>query len=476
MAELKSANSARPGSLGSPVPGNDAQAKADAFFAESKPAALPQDSAQQAADQYFSSQDSTPLPPEAGGPGAVAQASMQAAGQALDYPGGIIRTGLAGAAGAITGNPNVVTPEDLTAAAKGKAPSSAEYLKRLGVSEGGSLNLPVLGRVTTRGAEGLALDVLTDPLTALSKLIKEAPYIGKLINAPNKASEAIGEQIYKSAFTKVDANLAKKGIAPISESLIEAGAPVGGEAKIAQKVNDMSQTLGKIRQGLYDKATEKGVLIDTAYPLNRAEAVIENMRKDPGLAPAADSLQELLSRYKQAGKVPIDVVSEWKTNLYDSLPASAFDQFGQLKNRAKAFKSALAADFRERIVQAGNAAEDGLGDSINKLNEKWGTLLSAQQPLAKAQQAVGGKLGHIIDGAVLATGGLKGAAIKKTYDFATSPYMKTLIGKALIEAGKTGTAGAFARRALIDHVQQTQSQIIPPLSVAPDASTDESGQ
>lgn len=456
MAAIQGQPAPKPGSIGSPVPGDDEAKALEAFLAQQKPASLPStggtDAEAQALDQFVGS-----APPAPSGPSLTDQAlsaggtALDVAGRTLDYPGGLVRTGLAGAAGALAGNPDIVKPEDLKNAVKGKAPSSAEYLTRLGVPEGGSLNLPGLGKVTTRGAAGLALDIATDPLTALSKLVKEVPYIGKLINAPGRAMEAAGEATYKSALPK--------GAEAVGDVLIQEGAPIGGAATIAKKVDDISGTMGKLRQGMYDKATELGVTVDTAYPLKNAEAVLAKMERDPGLKPAASELRDLLERYKSAGKISVDQMSEWKTGLYDSLPKSAWGANGKLKGTSQQFRAALASDFRQAIAEAGNKAEKGLGDSINAVNEKWGTLLDATKPLDKAAAGSGGgKLGQMIDGAVLATGNVKALALKKAYDVATSPAARTAIGKALMEAGRKGVAN----RMIID-ANQTVNPVPPTL-------------
>lgn len=435
MAEaLKSANSARPAAVVKPVPGKAAASNVDAFFADYQ---APEVSAQTSSgEEAYEALPAVAEEPSSE-PG-IGMKALDVTGRVLDYAGGFSRAGLAEVAGIATGNPNLVTEEDLKAAVKGKGPDSAEYLRRLGVPEGGSIDTP-LGKVTIRGASGFALDIATDPLTALTKLVKKAPYLAKIVNAPGAASEALGEAVYKSALPK--------GAKIAGDVLIESGAPMGGTAKIAQKVKDLSETMAKTRQGLYDKANQLGVSIDSAFPLKRAEAVLTEMRKDPGLAPAVQELEQLLGRYKGAGKVPVDVVSEWKTNLYDALPATAFNG-AKLKGKSKMFKRALAADFREAIVQAGNKAEPGLGDAINVLNDKWGTLLSATHPLEKATQASGGRLGTMIDGAVLAGGGVKGVALKKSYDIATSPFAKTVVGRALMEAGKHDLVNRVSRQML----------------------------
>lgn len=456
MAAIKGQPGTKPTALAKPVPSAEAQSVFDQALAEgaNNPPTLASNSGSvfdqaamdsgqgQAQDQSAPSQQ----------PGMLAT-GLDYAGRALNELGGGMRAGLFSAASvaqnAMQGKlGDVVTPEDLKNAAVGKGPSSAEYLKRMGVSEGGSLTVPGLGRVTLRGAEGLALDVLTDPLTQVAKAVKSAPVLSKLFNAPGEASDALGQAVYKSAFPAKAKDAASAMMEGVPEVGLAPSVPVGGTAKLAQAVEDTSNTIGKLRQGLYDRAANLGVTVDTGFPLTRAEAVLSRMNKDPGLQPAAEELGSLLDRYKSAGKVPLDVLSEWKTNLYDSLPQSAWGRNG-LRGFAKQFKGALAGDFREAIVKAGNAAEPGLGDSIEALNNKWGALLSATRPLERAQQAAGGNLGRMIDGAVLATGGIKGEVIKKGYELATSPYAKTLVGKALMSAGKDGLATGLVNQGVV---------------------------
>lgn len=451
----------QPGSLKSPVPGKSDEEMANEYLSNLN---LPQASQEEMqAASYMKSQGMADQPPQP--QPTMAGQAMDYLGRGLDYAGGLARTGLAAYASTPQPMPaetemeyqerladapkNVVTKEDVKKALKGEAPAAAEYMRRMGVPEGGSLDLPGLGKVTTRGAAGLATEVVTDPLTVISKLAKTVPYIGKLINSAGLATEAFGEAVYKSAFKSVDDQLVKKGKKPISDALIEGGAPTGSQASVAQKVHDMSDTMGKMRQAMYNKASELGVSIDTSYPLKRAEALLSNMRKDPGLRPSAEALEELLNRYKSSGKVTIDQLSEWKSNLYDALPATAFDGFGKLKNQAKAFKAALAHDFKDAIVGAGNKAEKGLGDGINAINEKWGTLINAMKPMEKVPQG-NNKFGMMIDGALLGGVGVKGLAAKKAFDMATSTQARTLVGKALMEAGKNGISDAVARKAIIE--------------------------
>lgn len=450
MAAIRGQPAPKPSQVKSPVPNADAELAA-ALDAELASAPLPQ--ASQNDPELEAALSEFDAPQEQ--PGMLSQ-GLDAAGRVLDYAGGLTRTGLAGVANAasvagqviggtdLADAESVVGLDDVKSALKGKAPGSAEYLRRLGVPEGGSVDLGGT-KFTTRGAAGFAADIATDPLTALTKLAKNVPYIKKLMNAEgltNKATEALGEAVYKSAFPK--------GAEEAAETMLKhGGAPMGSATKLAQKVDDLSNVMAKTRQGMYDRATELGVAIDPAVKgiTKNADAVIEAMKKDRGLAPAAAELEELLTRYKTGGPVSVDIISEWKTNLYDSLPNSAFSG-PKIKGTAKRFKAALAADFRNAIVNAGNMAEKGLGDSINALNEKWGTLLGATRPLEKATQAAGGKLGLMIDGAVAATGGPQAYAAKKAFDMATGTTARTVVGKALMEAGRKDLSSRLMRQSV----------------------------
>lgn len=450
MAELNSPYGNNPRSLAASNPNGAAEANAQDAYANVASDASALDKAYANVGAEAGGQGPQVTQPEPQEQQGMAGKALDVAGRALDYGGGMIRTGLAEVAGLASGKPDTVTTDDLKNAAKGRAPLSAEYLRRLGVPEGGSMNLPGLGRVTTRGAAGLAADIATDPLTAITKLAKEVPYIGRLINAPGLAAEAAGEAVYKSAFKKIDAKLAEKGQDALSPILMEQGI-TGSTKNIAKQVEDMSNTMGKIRQGLYTKADQAGAMVNLTEGFDRAEKVIERMKSNPGLAPAAAEFETLLNSYKNAGQVPISLVSDWKTQLYDALPKTAFDSFGKVKGQAMQFKSALAGDFRQKIVESGNKAEKGLGDAINVLNEKWGTLLNAQKPLGQqAKSAAGSSLGNWVDGILLGANQIPALILKKSMDLASTTAARTVAGKALMQAGQNGIAGALSRKAAIE--------------------------
>lgn len=456
MEAIKSPNSAKPSALAKPVPGDDEAAAVSKFMQTYKaPENTQGDSESQAVQQFMQSQQPASVSAEPQ-PGMAMQA-LNMTGRVLDAPGGLIRTGLAEVAGMAAGK-NIVTEADLNNALKGKAPNSAEYLRRLGVPEGGSLNLPGFGKVTVRGATGLATDIATDPLTAIAKMIKGAPYLAKILNLPGKGTEALGEAVYRSALSNVDSKMAEEGQGAISKLLIENGAPIGGMTKLAEKVNAITSTMGKLRQGLYDKAINLGVAIDTSSPMKNAELVLADMRSNPPLRPAADKFEEVLNAYKGEGLVSIDKMAKWKTSIYDVV---AENSGGKLKVFTERFRAGLAADFRQSIMDAGNKAEKGLGDSINAINDKWGLLLDAADPMTAEALRATGSLGKFINETISAMGGLKSTVIKKGYNLATSPAASTAVGKALMAVGHTDLMNRTARQTISGATRSEQ----PPAAV-----------
>lgn len=364
-------------------------------------------------------------------------------GRVLDYPGGLLRTGLASAGGLITGQPNVVNDTDVANAFKGQAPSSAEYLERLGTTPGPTvLDNSITGKISARDLEGFGLDVATDPLTALSKA-------GKIGAPVGDALENAGKSAYKSGFKNIDERLLEKGKTPLSDILLENGAPTGTTKKIAGNVSDLTDKFGQKRASLYQQATDAGASVDLGYPLARTEGVLNDMRANPGLRDAADKLEAFANEYKKEGKVDVGQLSDWKSNLYDALPESSFGPHGP-KNYAQKFKQALAGDFKNSIEDAGNTARPGLGDEIGDTNNTLGSLLSAKDPLnLQIRRGTTPNMITPID-AALAVMHPYAEGAKKAADLAKTTWLRTNLGKGLMNAGESGIPDAVTRQGLID--------------------------
>lgn len=241
-----------------------------------------------------------------------------------------------------------------------------------------------------------------------------------------------GEGIYDSAFKKIDEKMLEKGKTPFSTVMKENGMPAGSMKKIDKVADELRTTKTAERAADYQTAADKGVTVDPDYPSPEAEAVIARMRRDPNLREQADALEEHLNNYRKEGKVPLDQMSEWKSNLANSLPKSAYDPKGKVGPWGEQYKKALASDYRNAIVEGGDVAEAGMGQRIDKTNDELGTLIESQKPAAKqiSRENTTNNISSI--DAPLLYLKLKAGLLKKAADMAKLTSVRTHAGKGMM--------------------------------------------
>lgn len=380
-------------------------------------------------------------------------------GRGLDYAGGIARTGLASLSGK-------VNKGDVAAALKGQAPSLDEYMGRMGIPEGPSVDLNpwAEGKTSARQAVGFLGEIATDPLTYIgmpggSKALKGALPL-------SESAETLGKKMYKSGLKNVDKVVVEKGKKPVSDLLLEAG-KTGSVEKLSKDAVDLNRDLLKTRKALYQEASDAGAIVDMTGAVSGARSKIAKLRENPGFRETADKLEAFLNKYEGEGFVDIQSVSDWKSALYDTLPQSAFGPNGKIKGPVKALERTLAKDFKLAIENAADEAAPGLGKKISQINEKMSSLLEAKKPFAvETKKSVTPNYLTSVDallpgGLGVATGtasgdpvtgilsGLGLLGIKKAADAAKTTTFRTRGGKLLKDAGSSGLLDATARRGLI---------------------------
>lgn len=363
----------------------------------------------------------------------------------LDYPGGIARTAVAGLANipyaAATGQ-SFVGPKDVAQAFRGKAPGVGEYLERAGVPEGGSVDVPIVGDVSTRDVAGLAGDIVTDPLTALSRA-------GKLgANVLDVGAQSAGKKMFKSGLKKVDQAVAEKGAKPFSDVMLEN--KISGTSQQIQKQSEsLLRDTKSARDILHEAADNAGAMVDPKVAFKDSlDKAVKMGERDPGLKDLAEKLKDKIQVYMDHGPVPLSQASEWKTNLYNALPDSAYDKFGKLKGPADRVQKSMASGLKTSIEDAGNKAAPGMGDQIAQANETMQTLLSGRKPLKQAVRSA--KNINPVTSVDVMLGGATAAAthnpyqtaammaVKKAGDISKTTGFRTTAGKGLIRAGETG--------------------------------------
>lgn len=389
-------------------------------------------------------------------PGAVPDAAAHAFG----LIGGFSRTAIAGTAGLLK-DQNPVTKEDWANAMISKAPSTDEYMQRFGVPEGPSVLGPFSRGPSMRSAVGFLGDVATDPLTW-------AASAGKTIKPISEGVESLGKSVYKSGLKKVDERLIERGVKPLSDVLLEHGAPTGTTKKIAEEAKNINSASLSEREALYEQVKAAKEKVDIGAAAKKAKKYLAEIvdADDPALEEVAKQLQDRLDRYTAKGFIDVDKASRWKTNIYNSLPQSAYDQHGRMLPQVQDFMKKLGSDFRQAIIDAGEKAEKGLGNKIDKANETMGSIIQAKKPLAmQIRRGETPNLVTSVDGMLAAGTALAShdptttaaiMAAKKAADLSKTTYARTKAGKGLIRLGKTGLLEGVSSHGLINEQNQSQ--------------------
>jgi len=384
------------------------------------------------------------------------QMALKGLGKALDYTSGLGRTAVAGAIDPFVED-DVLKQGDVMSALKGEAVPGEEILKRAGMAEGPRYNLfpevkiPLTditlgeGDSSTRDIAGFGLEVAADPLTYLT--------LGgaKLARPLATATEKSGEKLFKSGLKKIDERVLEQGAEPLSDLLLKEG--VSGTTKKIQKGSkQLQEVLEKRRQQLLELGDRAGAMVDPTKAVQKAEARIAKIT-NPNMQDLRERLQTTIDNYKNSGPLPLSQANEWKTDLYNSMPDTAFDPLGKLKGPAKKIEKDLSLGFKKEIEGSFNSAVPGGGDLLASNNKKTQTLIKAEKPLrmqarrANTINAFTPIDAMITSGSALASQNpLVAAAMlgtKKAADLSKTTAFRTTAGLGMNRFGKAPIAGGL---------------------------------
>jgi hypothetical protein len=318
------------------------------------------------------------------------------------------------------------------------------------------------GKTSLRDAAGFVGDVATDPLTYLGLPggSKAAEIANKGLHLTESAADSAGKGIYKSGFKKIDERLAEQGKKPLSDVLLESGAPTGTTKTIAEKSKQITKDALAERKGLYDQIGDRGVKVDLeGHPLARTDDLLKDIRSTPGLGDKAAKLEDIVNDFKNRGKVDVATLSKWKSRLYDALPDSAFGPNGQPRGAYGELYKALSSDLKDLIVEAGNKAGDNLGAKVGKTNQTMSTMLSAKKPMMiQIRRGETPNLITSVDAILGGTGHGAALPLKKAADLSKTTWARTKLGKGLMYASDTGLLDPVARRAVIDYMSEKKKK------------------
>lgn len=373
--------------------------------------------------------------------------------RALDYTGGIGRGAVAGAIEPFV-DKELVSFSDVI---KGRVPSSADMMEKLGAGEGGQLSdaLPFLYStaphgewlrpekggpldITGRGAAGFASDVVLDPLTYLT--LGAAPIVSKFGRAAELAGkplamgvEKAGEKIYKSGLKALDTRALEKGGEAVSPYMLKEGMGVfKGQEGLLKQMLARTDELGNIRSSKYASAPD--ALVEPAKASEKAFEYLTKLEQNPYMAPKVEEGLDFLALANKP--MSLENASAVKTGLYDALPASAFDVSGKMTSMGQNLNEKLSQGYRQQIIDQANASKAGLGNEIDLINQEMGAYLSAQKPLRKEIAKEGRKDAVTQIDAMTGIFSPQALAAKQAVKTLNAGPVRTTLGYGLNQAGQ----------------------------------------
>jgi len=361
----------------------------------------------------------------------LAQKALETAGKVLDYPGGLVRTGLAGASDVVAGT-DVFKPGDWGRAFRGQAPTGSEILERAGMEEGAKLSdvLPIYSETgeglalqkggwadpSARGVAGFVAEQAVDPLNWITlggaSAAKGAVKSGT--QAFGKGTEKIGQSIFSKARAMQHADRAAveagKKVMP-SEVLLKYG-KWGTGATLESDTKKLIGTLQNQAQAATKAAEEAGATVNLfdsptiqkamewkldPSPQKRkaAESFLSNLQKDYGdLKPKQASTQVTqiydpvtgATKFQEevteaVGELPLSKANELKTDLYKELQGT-YAKEGTPKPRTThedELWKGFASDIKTGIEQKASLVDEKLGQDIIQNNAEQSALRSAEK-------------------------------------------------------------------------------------------------
>jgi hypothetical protein len=201
--------------------------------------------------------------------------ALEMVGRTLDYPGGLARVayqGLQDIPYAIRTQiqdgeiKSVSKADDFSRALKGQAPTSEEYMDRIGIEPG-------VGR--TLG--GMAKDIALDPLTYMT--LGAAPLV--------KQTAKAGKNLYKSGLKAIDEEAKLYNKAPVSELLMKEGV-TGSAEQIQKRMDELAEGYKRERDYILKRA--RAGEVDMGEAMAPLMAKIQELRNNghPDLKALAD--------------------------------------------------------------------------------------------------------------------------------------------------------------------------------------------
>ena len=380
---------------------------------------------------------------------------LSAVGKTLDYLGGVTRTALGAAAS------DKIGLGDVGQALAANPLSGSQILERFGVPESGKLSdaLPSLYSETGeglalkrgggldptgRGAAGLVLETITDPVTYTG--------IGGLLGLVGRGTKGTGRGLYNWAFKAADIEAKRfgKGVNEVAD-LARRYKITGSAEEIADKMQQIASDLVKEQQKILTRSSALGANVDVEKALKPVMEEAEKLTKSGRALPirqdaqkVLDVLKDLAERNKvsEVNKVLPDAAeaSRLKSDIYSLLKKDDWKSIAQTDAETGLLKGAGSA-LKEAVEQSTKKVSPEFAGALKQTNKDLGILATVSNVMDReaAKEIMRNALTPV-DTALLAAS--PGVAIgKKLGDITKGATFKTKGGALLEKLGDIGIAG-----------------------------------
>lgn len=407
--------------------------------------------------QYLSSTSSGPKQPKLEESTAEKQSVpsmlVDKLSHALDYPAGIVRTGIAKSVDELTGL-KFTKPSDFSQAIEGNAPRTSQMLINAGLPD---------DWITQLG--GFAGDVVTDPLTYMSAGASAIKRLGQTPELLNRLKEAVGptvskagefvakgantilnpietyqksaaEKLYGKAFKDINTISKAKNKPQMVSSILKNEGFSGNLKSAANKVSEINQSAGEKIGGILKEASDQGASVDILKELTPSMEFASELRKRA--YPEATDLANMIDNRvqyaldKTDGVMRADEANQLKSQINKLIKESGFAQGTDAALSTQARK-AIATDLSVGVKNSVKEVSPELKKELEKYNDLYSSTSEAiQKKMSKMGEAEKGFSVSPWDVGVMSAGALSGVMHNPT-------AAAWLVG---LEGGKLGAQAA----------------------------------
>ena len=205
----------------------------------------------------------------------------------------------------------------------------AEGATRMATEEAARANAGPIGRVLQKAGDigSNAIDKVTSPLQALAQKLGQSK-VGQGLNSalqlPSEAVGSLGEKLYNAPVLAAEHEGQKFGKQGVAQTMYDSG--IANPLNLAQKTQDVTNTLMNKSNGILRKAGDAGAALDMKAAMNPAREQAAKIRAEgrPNQQWVADALEKAVDEHEAMGGAK-EAIPPSQTQV----PTGLLDESGQ---------------------------------------------------------------------------------------------------------------------------------------------------